>query len=216
MLEDRAGQLWVGVDDKLYIYRDGNFIPINLPDGKPLGSLVTAITEDTDDDIWAEVVWTSCENWYAFKIRNGTRTELCENAGALRAIRWPAIPVVAIWIGLFAGVWLGIERGPFAKTFMDLLIATPIQFRFARLRLSSDGSVLGAPAEGIVGLRNGKTADLSTDRNGPSMQQPLFRLFGMTGELFGWPLSAGWLAIAGEELRKWWEYPQSVVKVATF
>ena len=52
MLEDRAGNLWTGVDDGLYLYENGRFRRIPETDRQPLG-LVLAITEDIDGNIWA-------------------------------------------------------------------------------------------------------------------------------------------------------------------
>ena len=53
LLEDHQGNIWVGVDDGLFIYKDGRFRSIPGPDHHPLG-LVLGITEDIDGNIWAE------------------------------------------------------------------------------------------------------------------------------------------------------------------
>ena len=53
MLEDRAGNLWVGVYDGLYLFKDGHFLRIPEPDHQPLG-LVAGLVQDTQGDIWAE------------------------------------------------------------------------------------------------------------------------------------------------------------------
>ena len=52
MLEDRAGNLWMGVYDGLYLFKNGRFRRIPEPDHQPLG-LVLAMTEDIDGNIWA-------------------------------------------------------------------------------------------------------------------------------------------------------------------
>ena len=52
MLEDHAGNLWVGVDDALYIFKDGHFRRISGPGPQPLG-MVYGLIEDTDGNIWA-------------------------------------------------------------------------------------------------------------------------------------------------------------------
>jgi ligand-binding sensor domain-containing protein len=51
LLEDRAGRLWVGVDEDLSVYERGNFRKIHTRDGRPLGA-VRAMTEDVDGSIW--------------------------------------------------------------------------------------------------------------------------------------------------------------------
>ena len=53
MLEDRAGNMWVGVDDGLYIFKSGRFLRLPEPNHQPLG-MVVGMTEDIEGDIWAE------------------------------------------------------------------------------------------------------------------------------------------------------------------
>ena len=53
LLEDRAGNLWVGVDDGLYLFKNGRFRRLPEPNHQPLG-LVVGMTEDIDGNIWAE------------------------------------------------------------------------------------------------------------------------------------------------------------------
>ena len=53
MLEDRAGNMWVGVDNGLYLFKNGRFRRIPGPNPEPLG-LVVGLTEDVDGNIWAE------------------------------------------------------------------------------------------------------------------------------------------------------------------
>ena len=53
MMEDRAGNFWVGVDDGLYLFKDGRFRRLPEPNHQPLG-LVVGLTEDIDGNIWAE------------------------------------------------------------------------------------------------------------------------------------------------------------------
>ena len=52
MLEDRAGNMWVGVDDGLYLFKDGRFRRLPEPDHQPLG-MVVGLTEDVGGNIWA-------------------------------------------------------------------------------------------------------------------------------------------------------------------
>ena len=52
MLEDQAGNLWMGVHDGLYIFKNGHFRRISEPDHQPLG-LILGMAEDVDGNIWA-------------------------------------------------------------------------------------------------------------------------------------------------------------------
>ena len=51
MLEDRAGHLWVGIDDGLYLFKDGRFRRLPEPDDQPFG-FVVGLTEDVEGNIW--------------------------------------------------------------------------------------------------------------------------------------------------------------------
>ncbi len=51
MLEDHAGNMWVGVDDGLYLFKNGQFRRIPEPNHQSLG-LVVGLAEDIDGDIW--------------------------------------------------------------------------------------------------------------------------------------------------------------------
>ena len=53
LLEDRAGNLWVGVDDGLYLFKNGRFRRLPEPNHQPLG-MVVGLIEDIDGNIWAE------------------------------------------------------------------------------------------------------------------------------------------------------------------
>ena len=45
--------MWVGVDDGLYLFKNGRFRRLPEPDHQPLG-MVFALIEDIDGNIWAE------------------------------------------------------------------------------------------------------------------------------------------------------------------
>jgi ligand-binding sensor domain-containing protein len=55
LLEDHAGRLWVGVDNTMSIYKNGQFRKIDRPDGSPI-EVVVGITEDVDNNIWVETL----------------------------------------------------------------------------------------------------------------------------------------------------------------
>jgi ligand-binding sensor domain-containing protein len=53
MLQDHDGNLWMGIYDGLYLFKDGHFRRVPEPDHEPLG-LILGMTEDIDGNIWAE------------------------------------------------------------------------------------------------------------------------------------------------------------------
>ncbi len=206
LFEDRAGRFWVGIDDKLYIYKDGKFIPINTPDGKPVGA-VTAITEDADDNIWAEVVDPNG----LVRIHNReVREELAETQ-VPRGLTLAGDPGGGIWLGLLSG-GLARYRDGHLETFP--FERRPDSVPIRQIAVSSDGSVLGATSEGVIGLRNRKLQSLDI-RNGLPCNDIYTLIWDDRGAL--WLNSqCGVVAIASEELRKWWAASETVVRVRLF
>src|SRR6202050_4397467 len=99
LLEDRAGNMWVGVDDGLFIYKDGRFRRIPEPDHQPLG-LVVSITEDVDGNIWAE-----CKGAHRrlIRIRDFKVREEFSEPQVPKAKAIAADPKGGIWLGAFSG-----------------------------------------------------------------------------------------------------------------
>jgi ligand-binding sensor domain-containing protein len=145
LFEDRAGQLWVGIDDKLCVYENGRFIPINKPDGKPVGA-VTAIIEDVDGNIWAEVVDPN----RLVRIHNRKIHDELGETQVPRDLTLASDPGGGIWLGLVSG-GLARYRGRHLETFPFKRGPDPVPVR--EIAVNSDGSVLGATSEGVIGLR---------------------------------------------------------------
>ncbi len=206
LFEDRAGQLWVGIEDKLYIHENGKFIPIKKPDGKPVG-VVTAITEDADDNIWAEVVNPTG----LVRIHNRTVREELAETQVPRGLTLVGDPGGGIWLGLVSG-GLARYRGGHLETFPFKRGPDSVPVR--EIAVSSDGSVLGATSEGIVGLRNKHVQTLDV-RNGLPCNN-IYSLIWDDGGTLWLPSQCGLVAIASEELRKWWESSEAVVRVRLF
>src|SRR5271168_289196 len=111
LFEDRAGNMWVGVDDGLFIYKDGRFRRIPEPDQR-LG-LVVSITEDVDGDIWAECKGAQRR---LIRIRDFKVQEEFSEPQVPKAKAIAADPKGGIWLGTFTGD-LTFFRGGIARTF---------------------------------------------------------------------------------------------------
>jgi signal transduction histidine kinase len=206
LLEDRAGQLWVGIDKRLCIYEDGRFIPIDKPDGKPVGA-VTAITEDVDGNIWAEVD----PPYRLVRIHNRKIHEELGETQVPRGLTLAGDPGGGIWLALLSG---GLARYRDGRLETFPFERRPDAVPTRDLAVSADGSVLGATSEGVIGLRDGKFQTLD-DRNGLPCNTIYSLIWDDRGTL--WLASqCGFVAIASEELRKWWESSEAVVKVQLF
>ena len=150
MLEDRAGNLWVGVYDGLYLFKNGHFFRVPEPDHQPL-RLVTGIAEEIDGDIWVEGLGRSQRllRIHDFKVR-----EQFSQPGHQLA----ADPHGGIWIARGTDLVL-FRRGSVQK--FPLNVSSPI----TQVMPEPDGSVLAATPDGLVGLRLGKVQRLGA-KNG--------------------------------------------------
>ena len=207
LFEDHAGQLWVGVDQTLSIYRKGSFRQITRADGSPIGE-VTSITEDKENNIWAEILHESTKR--LVRIRDFKIQE---------EFPVPQLPAARqVVADLEGNLWLGLNSGDLAR----VRNGQPEMFHFERTRgteieqlmLDSDGSLLGATAEGVVGWKNGR-AQILTARNG----LPCNGAHGLIDDSHGnlWlNLQCGIVQVARSELEEWWEKPDIVVHPTVF
>ena len=55
LFADSIGQVWLGIDGRIFICKDGRYVEAQKADGSALGRIgdVTAFAEDRDGDIWA-------------------------------------------------------------------------------------------------------------------------------------------------------------------
>jgi signal transduction histidine kinase/ligand-binding sensor domain-containing protein len=205
LLEDHAGELWVGVEDFLTVYKNGTFRKIDKPDGKPIG-VVVGLTEDVDHNVWAE---TSGTPRTLFRIQGFKIQE------AFPAPQMPAARRVAPDPG--GGIWLGLIRGDLARYKNGKLEIFPfrhstvpgIDTQVNELLVTSDGAVLGATHFGLIAWRNG-TQQTLTVQNGLPCDGVNALVFDNQGNL--WLYSqCGLIEVPKGEIQKWWQKPDAVV-----
>jgi signal transduction histidine kinase len=200
MLEDRARNLWVGVYDGLYVYKDGPFRRILEPDHQPLG-LVFGLAEDTNGDILATSAGSSRK---LLRIRNFRVYE--QSPEFARHLTTDAQ----------GGIW-GLNG-------MDLVRLRGSSFEKFPLNVSNtemhqvvpqtDGSVLVASPEGLLGQRQGKVQRMGKKNGLPcdwvssavEDQQKHWWLF----------TDCGVVEFADSELQRWWADPEAVVETRVF
>src|SRR5262249_35782263 len=147
LLEDHNGRLWVGVDNTLSIYEDGEFHRVTMTDGRQVG-FVSGIAEDTEHHIWVAVSGTP-RILMQIDERTLTAREALRDQLPRRVAADPA-----------GGVWLGLINGDLAH-YRDGKLIT---YRFAQddatvleqIVTEADGSVLGATTSGLIGWHDGK------------------------------------------------------------
>jgi PAS domain S-box-containing protein len=207
LLEDRAGNMWVGVDDGLFIYRDGRFRRIPEPDHHPLG-LVLGITEDVDGNIWAEC--KDAKKRRLIRIRDFKVREAFTQPQVPKAKAIEADPKGGIWLGAVSGDLTFFREG-ITRTF-------PLKLKRGswphQIAVDPDGSVITASDDGLVMLRAGNVQHLGKENGLPCD--------GVDGFVFDdnrnlW-LNApcGFLEIAAADVQRWWSHPDTIVQARVF
>jgi PAS domain S-box-containing protein len=208
LLEDRAGRLWVGVDEDLSVYERGNFKKISTRDGSPLGT-IRAMTEDVDGSIW-----TATNN-----PANRHRLFRIQDLKVREEISSPELPAVnTLARDPQGGVWLGLTNGGLARFRNGQLeffsLGSPHDGTVYGLLVNSDSSILAATPSGLAGWRNGNLRTLTT-RNGLPCDF-IYTLISDRKATLWLYAACGVIAIPNAELQRWWQSPDATVKFRLF
>jgi signal transduction histidine kinase/ligand-binding sensor domain-containing protein len=204
LFEDHSGQLWVGIDDALYIYKEGRFEEITGAKEGPLGPVI-ALAEDRERNIWVQLAGSK----KLVRIQDRQVREELFPPEVPHTLSLAADPNGGIWMGLLTSGLARyrnhhLETFPFSKTQNQ---------RVQQMVARPDGSVLGASSGGLVYWRN-ETARILTSQNG----LPCDTLYSLTSGDDGVWLYAqcGLVHVPNQELEKWWEDDHTIVKTETF
>ncbi|MEP7043499.1 MAG: two-component regulator propeller domain-containing protein [Dokdonella sp.] len=106
LLEDAGGNVWIGLDKSLQIYKAGNLTEVRGTDGKSLG-IVTNLIQDTAGDVWA----STADNHRLVRIHNSVVVEEIDP----KQFDDPRVALAADPAG---GIWIAARRGLLA-TYRD-------------------------------------------------------------------------------------------------
>ena len=158
LFEDHMGQLWVGIDDALYIYKEGRF---EGDYGRQRRSSLASVIAPRGGSGKKHLGSVGGEARSSFVFKTAKVREELFPPEVPHNLSLAADPNGGIWMGLLPS-GLGryrnhhLETFPFSKTQnqgVTQMVARP------------DGSVLGASGEGLVYWRN-ETARILTSQNG--------------------------------------------------
>jgi PAS domain S-box-containing protein len=206
LLEDHLGNIWVGVDDGLFIYKDGRFRRIPEADHHPLG-LVVGITEDVEGNIWAECKGAQRK---LIRIRDFKVREEFSEAQVPRAHAIAADPKGGIWLGTLTGD-LTFFREDIARTFPLKLSGKSWAYQIA---VDPDGSVITASDDGLVMLRAGKVQRLGKENGLPCDGVHGFVVDDNRNLWLNTP--CGFIEIAASDVQRWWIHPDTMVQARLF
>jgi signal transduction histidine kinase len=206
MLEDRAGNMWVGVDDGLYLFKDGRFRRLPEPNHKPLG-LVVGMAEDIDGNIWAECAGNQGK---LVRIRDFQVREEIPASQVPTGRTLAPDPQGGIWIGTLKGD-LALFRHGVLKTFPLNAKGDPF---IRQIIANEDGSVLAGSAQGLVGVRQGKVRRMTTKNGLPCN---FVTSFIQNREKRWWLYTdCGIVELPDSELQRWWANPEAVVQTRVY
>jgi signal transduction histidine kinase/ligand-binding sensor domain-containing protein len=206
MLNDRAGNMWVGVDDGLYLLKDGRFLAVTEPDGKPLG-LIAGLTEDVDGNIWAECLSKPPK---LVRIRDFQVREAFASSRVPTGRTLAPDPQGGVWIGTLEGDLALLRRGVL-HTYALNAKGDPFSHQIIAYE---DGSVLAGSADGLVGLRNGSVQRMTTDNGLPCN---FVTSFIEDGKKHWWLYTdCGIVDLPDSELQRWWANPKIIVQARVY
>jgi signal transduction histidine kinase/ligand-binding sensor domain-containing protein len=207
LFEDHASRLWVGVDSELSVYEKGKFTRIRRPDGSPVGRAV-ALAQDKGGDLWIESYAPprSLLRIHDFKVIDDLRPPGMPYAASLTAD-----PEGGIWLGLVNGDLARYRNGQLTTYNFDL---GQSDSRVRRVEVRPDGTVLGATPIGVIGWHDGKKQTLSS-RNGLPCDFIYTLISDKTSTLWLYT-QCGLVAVASDVLQRWWDHPETTLKVRTF
>jgi ligand-binding sensor domain-containing protein len=206
LFEDHTGQLWVGIDDGLYIYKEGRFEEITGAKLGPLGPVV-AITEDRDRNIWVQ------------SVGKPRRLVRIQDRKVREELLPPGVPIAfSLAADPRGGIWLGLTTGGLARYQDNHLETFPTgetpNPKVVQLVVRPDGSMLGASTGGLIYWRNGTIKTL-TARNGLPCDS-VYSLTAGDGDGVWLYAQCGIVHVLDGELNKWWGDGRTTVRVETF
>jgi PAS domain S-box-containing protein len=209
LLEDHQGNIWVGVDDELFIYKDGRFRRITGPDHHPLG-MVLGITEDIDGNIWAQCKGTQRRlvRIRDFKVREEFSEPPVPPANAIAAD-----PKGGIWLGALTGDLTFFREG-IARTFPLNLKGSWAEKTAHQIAVDPDGSVITASENGLVVLRDGKARRMGKENGLPCDGVTGFAVDDKRNLWLDTP--CGFTEIAASDVQRWWVHPDTIVQARVF
>lgn len=206
LLEDHRGNLWAGVNDGLYLFKDGRFRRLPDPSGQPLG-LIFGLIEDTDENVWAQCFCGGTGN--ILRIRD-FRVQEEFSAQQLPGGRMAPDPQEGIWIGSRSGELVHFRDGVLKK-FPTGSHDNPFPNQVVA---QADGSVLAAFDDGLVGLRQG-TAQRMTTKNGLPCAG-IFSFVQNRDKRWWLNTQCGVVEFPNSELERWWADPDAVIRTRVY
>jgi signal transduction histidine kinase/ligand-binding sensor domain-containing protein len=198
--EDHAGQLWVGIDNNLWVYRQGVFRVIRHANGSPLG-IIFSIAEDGLGNIWVRA-GPNLDRIRDFKVQEEYSSDQVSTSYILAATADGAAV-----LGLVSGDLVFYKDGK-TETIPSHEVGNTRQIR--ELLVDPDGSIWGTNVDELIRWKDGVRTNLGL-RNG----LPCDGIFAMVKDKQGsiWLYTkCGLVSIDKTQLNLWRNHPDVKVK----
>jgi ligand-binding sensor domain-containing protein len=190
------------VDNVLWINDRGSFRSVEHADGSRMGT-VFAITEDTDHTLWVR------EGSHLDRVQDGKLVGQVTSPQIASAYTLAANPQGGLILGLVSGDLIYYRDGV-TQTIPSNETGNTRQVR--DLLVDPDGSVWGTTLDELARWKDGQRRNL-TPRNGLPCDG-IFALVQDASRAIWLYTRCGLIRIPREELDRWWQAPDTVIKVS--
>jgi signal transduction histidine kinase/ligand-binding sensor domain-containing protein len=215
MLEDRSGQVWLGINTTVIVYQLGKFVEIKGQDGRRLDHVgkIFSFTEDIDGNIWAIGYDDPKLVTHLLRIRDRrVQEDIDLTTRVPHAHFLAADPAGGIWIGTGDGKLAHYHNGA-ANIISNGRSDAPAVMMFG-FSVDSAGIVWGATSEGLYRWDHG-TLSVMDSHNGLPCSMTIAALIDDSGSLWLDGKNCGYLRISAADLAHWTAHPESQVTVTT-
>jgi signal transduction histidine kinase/ligand-binding sensor domain-containing protein len=205
IFEDHRGRMWIGVDDALNILSGDSLQPVRMPDGSPVG-MVVSMAEDTEGGLWA-VSLGPPRHLIRIDPDTGNVSSVPDMPETSKIARDPR-----------GGFWLGLNNGDLNHYYKGELTRYPLHHgsntRIQQLSVQGNGDVLAAASFGLIQWRDGSTRVLDEHGGLPCSNINNF-VFDLQESL--WLYTECGLAQVGEaDFKGWQQDPEHKVRPRLF
>jgi signal transduction histidine kinase/ligand-binding sensor domain-containing protein len=206
LLEDGSGRLWIGLNNTLNVFSQGELKSIKSGRGSDLG-MIWRLVQDPQNDIWA---MTPPVTSHIFRIRDRAVVEQFDPKilGAPFAVA--SDPVNGVWFGYASGAIAHYHDGQLEKFAADPATGIPIR----ELLPEVDGTVLAASDRGLI-VQRGSTRQLLDAEHGLPCE-PTFSVLRDLKNSVWLVSSCGLIEIPAAEFARWRAAPKSKIQTKVF
>jgi len=206
LLEDGSGRLWIGLNNTLNVFSQGELKSIKSGSGSDLG-MIWRLVQDPQNDIWA---MTPPATSHIFRIRDRAVVEEFDPNifGAPYAVA--PDPVNGVWFGYASGAIAHYHDGQLEKFAVVPAIGTPIHALLPEV----DGTVLAATDRGLIVQRGSSRQLLDSEHGLPC--EPTFSVLRDLKNSVWLVSSCGLIEIPNAEFARWRAAPKSKIQTKVF